>query len=315
VPSLERRGWVNKRWTTHKGHERGGKSITKTSLHKLLVNVTYAGKLKYKDEVNEGEHAAIVDAELWQRVQSLLRRNNRSGGAAVRNKFGALLKGLIRCLPCNCAMSHTLATKDKTKRYRYYVCSSAQKRGWHTCPSKSIPAPEIERLVVDQIRCIGKDPALLHETLARARDQGKADLTSLETERRGLERELGRWSVEIGKLLEQIAPGDVTSPATARLADLQERVRIAERRATEVREQVIALSRKMVDQKEVAQAMSLFDPVWDSLSPREQARVIQLLVEQVGYDGATGKVSITFHPSGIKTLADELTTLDEEHAA
>ena len=48
------------------------------------------------------------------------------------------------------------------------------------------------------------------------------------------------------------------------------------------------------------------DPqVWDTLSPREQARVIRLLVEQVNYDGEKGTVSVTFHPSGIKVLADE----------
>ncbi|MBA3480191.1 MAG: hypothetical protein H0T51_00115 [Pirellulales bacterium] len=60
--------------------------------------------------------------------------------------------------------------------------------------------------------------------------------------------------------------------------------------------------------------MALFDSVWDSLTPPEQVRVVQLLVERVDYDGATGKVSITFHPSGIKTLADELAGHDTEDA-
>jgi site-specific DNA recombinase len=90
------------------------------------------------------------------------------------------------------------------------------------------------------------------------------------------------------------------------LADLQDRIRGAERRATEIREQVLALRRSTVDESEISTALAMFDPVWDSLAPREQARIIQLLVERVDYDGATGKVSITFHPSGIKTLAEEL---------
>ena len=37
------------------------------------------------------------------------------------------------------------------KRYRYYTCSAAQKRGWHTCPSKSVPAALLERYVLAQI--------------------------------------------------------------------------------------------------------------------------------------------------------------------
>ncbi|MEQ9380130.1 MAG: recombinase family protein [Pirellulales bacterium] len=315
VQELDKRGWLNKRWTTRKGHERGGKSFTKTSLHKLLTNVTYAGKLKYKDEVHEGEHAAIVDGEIWQRVQLLLVRNGRTGGAAVRNKFGALLKGILHCVPCGCAMSPTHSTKNGKKRYRYYVCTSAQKRGWHSCPSKSIPAGEIERFVVDQIKCIGRDPALIHEIVTEAQSQGQSQVATLETEHRGLERELTRWNHEIQKLLEQIVPGEGNTPATARLADLQERIRDAERRATEIREQVIALNRNIVDQDEVTKAMAEFDPVWDSLTPREQTRVVQLLVERVDYDGAKGKVAIAFHPSGIKTLSDELAGHNTEEAA
>ena len=107
-------------------------------------------------------------------------------------------------------------------------------------------------------------------------------------------------------MVPQIAVGDENTPTAARLADLQERIRGAERRATEIREQVLGLSRSTVNEHDVAKAMAMFDPVWDSLTPREKARIIQLLVERVDYNGTTGKVAITFHPSGIKTLADEL---------
>lgn len=83
-------------------------------LHRLLTNVTYVGKLKYKDEVHDGEHDGIVDPEVWQRVQTLLARHGRTGGAEVRNKFGALLKGIIHCSACNCAMSPSHSTKKRS---------------------------------------------------------------------------------------------------------------------------------------------------------------------------------------------------------
>jgi hypothetical protein len=42
--------------------------------------------------------------------------------------------------------------------------------------------------------------------------------------------------------------------------------------------------------------------------------VIELLVERVNYDGDGGYISITFRPSGIKTLASELAERKEEAA-
>jgi len=191
VKELAALGWHNKRWITKKGREVGGRPFDKSDLFNLLTNVLYIGKITYKDEHHDGEHPAIVDEESFRRVQRILQRNGRSGGKHVRNRFGALLKGIMRCEACGCAMVHT-STKNGSKRYRYYVCGNAHKRGWHTCPSKSIPAQEIERFVIDQIRALGRDQALVAETLRQAREQALARISELEAERKALERQLTR---------------------------------------------------------------------------------------------------------------------------
>jgi site-specific DNA recombinase len=304
VQELERRGWTTKAWTTRQGHRRGGRPFTKTRLHHLLTNVAYVGKVRYKDEVHDGEHPAIIDADTWQRVQALLAHNGRSGGAPVRNRFGALLKGILRCVPCGCAMTPAHTTR-KGRRYRYYCCTAAQKRGWDTCPSKSIPAGEIERFIADQVRCVGKDPALWRETFAQAAAQTQARSAELDTERRGLERDRRRWATEMQALAAEVGrPGSAS--AAARLADLHERAHTAERRSADIDEEVAALGRRQVSEEEVERALAAFDPVWEALAPREQARVVELLVERVDYDGRSAEVSVTFRPTGIRALADEL---------
>jgi site-specific DNA recombinase len=307
IRELDRRGWRAKQWTTKKGHTRGGRRYTKEALYRLLTNVAYIGKVRYHEEVYPAEHPAIVNEALWHRVQDAMRHNGRNGGTGsgvTRNKYGALLKGLLHCGPCGCGMMHTYTAKGN-RRYRYYVCLNAQKRGWENCPTKSVPAAEIEWFVVDRIRAVGQDDKVLARTLEQARKQSREGLDALQGERRRLERELAQHSAAVRKLMDQAGtPGE--SPTAARLADLQERIRAAEQRATEVREQIIALGEKVVDEKELARALSLFDPVWNSLSPGEQARVMHLLVERVSYDGAEGKLSIAFRPTGIKALAEEM---------
>jgi site-specific DNA recombinase len=157
IEELARRGWLNKRWLTRKGHGRGGRPFTKPRLYELLRNVVYVGKVRYKHEVHPGEHVAIVDPAVWQQVQDLLREH---GGAHVeRRSSGALLGGLLRCQPCACAMTPAQARTHGGKRYRYYVCTAAQRRGWRTCPSKALPAAAIESFVIEQLRAFAGDPA------------------------------------------------------------------------------------------------------------------------------------------------------------
>jgi site-specific DNA recombinase len=265
--------------------------------------------------VHDGEHAGIIDPVLWQRVQATLQRNGRTGGALVRNKFGALLKGLLHCVPCSCAMTPAHTTRNGNKRYRYYTCVAAQKRGWNTCPSKSIPAGEIERYVINCIRVIYQDPTLLNDTLAAAHAEANARLDELRAERRNLVRQLGQWNAEVLNLLAEAGTNGGQSPALAQFADRHERIRADERRLAEIDEQMAALSSQRVDEDDVAQALSSFDPLWQSLAPREQARIVQLLVERVDYDGGQNTVAITFHPSGIKALADELAGRRQENCA
>jgi site-specific DNA recombinase len=308
IPTLREvtsRGWANKRWTMRNGQECGGKPFDKGTLYKLLTSRTYLGQVTYHDEVHPGEHAAIVEQDLWAKVQAVLSRNGNTAGAAVRNKYGALLRGLLHCSCCRCSMVHTYSQKaGDGKRYRYYVCLQAQKRGWHTCPSKSVPAGQIEQFVVDQIKRIGKDPALLEGTLRQMRQQQAKELADLQAEQRGLEREIKRHQAAMQRLASTVTPD------AAKLADTSEALRRAEMRLTTVREDIARVQHEAVNRDDVAAALAAFDPVWGELSPKEQARVIQLLVERVGYDGKNGTVSITFHRTGIKALAAE-TDLEE----
>jgi site-specific DNA recombinase len=95
------------------------------------------------------------------------------------------------------------------------------------------------------------------------------------------------------------------------LGELNDRIRSGEQRMTELRERAMTLGREIVDEREVARSLSAFDPVWETLAPREQARVVRLLVKRVDYDGVTGMVGVTFHPSGLRGLASEVGAPDQ----
>ncbi|MCC7473956.1 MAG: recombinase family protein [Pirellulales bacterium] len=309
VTELNRRGWTTKHWTTKKGVQRGGRLFTKNNLYALLTNVTYIGQIRYKDEVHPGAHEPLVSDELFRKAQALLERNGHTGGRAVRNKHGALLRGLLRCRPCGCAMSHTYTSKGN-RRYRYYVCGTAQQRGWSQCVAPSVPAGEIERFVVEQIRGIGGDAVVIAETVRQVRRQTEGDIERLSQERAALQQQLRDHHAKM-----QVAAAMTNHvERVSSLADVQQCIRSAERRLTEIDNDLIALRGQLVDEEMVTKVLADFDQLWDSLAPREQARVLELLIERIDYDGQHGSVSLTFHPCGIKALTQELAHRREEVA-
>src|SRR5262245_14427719 len=161
----------------------------------------------------------------------------------VRNGFGALLKGLLRCTACDAAMCHS-HTGRGSKRWRYYICTAAQRKGDKTCPARSLPAGPIEEVVVGQVRRIGTDPALQEAVFAQARQQDETRLAELEAERRTVEKDLARWAAQQRAAAREARADDAEAAAVGRLADLEERIADAERQLVAVKEQAHELRRR-----------------------------------------------------------------------
>jgi hypothetical protein len=125
----------------------------------------------------------------------------------------------------------------------------------------------------------------------------------MESERGGLERDLLRGQGELRKLLAEVGSGVTNGGVVSRLAQLQERVGQVEQRIARLRSQREALQQERLDEAEATRALAGMDPAWETMTLEEQACIVRLLVSQVNYDGAQGKVAITFHPLGLKTLA------------
>ena len=116
---LAARGIVSKRRTAVDGSPYGGQRFSRGALYLMLKKPVYRGQIVHKDKTFPGEHAAIVDDELWRKVQSQLeehRVERREGDSAIEP---SVLTGLLfdaRSEP----MTPTHAVKKGT-RYRYYI--------------------------------------------------------------------------------------------------------------------------------------------------------------------------------------------------
>jgi site-specific DNA recombinase len=164
-----------------------------------------------------------------------------------------------------------------------------------------LPAHEIETFVIDQIRCIGRDPEVIGETIRQSRLQTTQRMDSLTEEQNRLEKEQAKYE----RSTQLVVSSDHATKDTNRLAELQSRLQPIEQRLTTIRNELQTLERELIDENDVGRALAEFDALWQSLKVAEQTRLIRLLIERVDYSGEEGTIAITFQPTGIRTLIEQ----------
>jgi site-specific DNA recombinase len=156
-----------------------GKPIEKGYLYRVLNNRVYIGEAVHKGVAHPGEHKAIIDRKLWDKVQAILGESPRKRGAHSRAQMPALLKGILFG-PDGAAMTPT-HTRRHGRLYRYYVSNKVLRQGADTCPLPRIPAGEIEASVVQQVRALLRAPEVVVQTWRAAR-ASLPDLTEAEVQ-------------------------------------------------------------------------------------------------------------------------------------
>ena len=167
---LKSEGIVSKIRISAKGLQKGGAPFARGALYHLLQNRIYLGEIPHKGTSYPGEHQAIVDRDLWDKVQARLTANRRARQTGSRTKSPSLLTGLLfdgngqRMTP-----SHS---NKKGQLYRYYV-SRTLISGPRTAKDRGrrLPAREIETLVTDRLyRYLGDEASMLDAVAAEIRD-------------------------------------------------------------------------------------------------------------------------------------------------
>ena len=136
-------------------------------LYILLNNRTYIGEVTHKGNSYPGEHRAIIESPLWNKVHAILKESPRQRAANTRRQTPAPLKGLLFG-PDGRALTPA-HTRKGSKLYRYYVATGVIKRGPEACVIRRVPAAEVEAAVIDQVRACLRTPDIIVQTWKQAR--------------------------------------------------------------------------------------------------------------------------------------------------
>jgi site-specific DNA recombinase len=173
-------------------------------------------------------------------------------------------------------MTPAQAAKNGGKRYRYYVCTAAQRCGWRTCPSKALPAAAVEGFVLEQLRALAADPAAWSKALGSTLAQQRLllALAEKEAEARTLDQELARLRAAYGK----------ASPA--------QRVALQE---------INTLKRAPGSDSDRIQTLTALAETGDGAPTAEQAQLVHRLVQRIDYNGVQGKLTIVLRQHETET--------------
>ena len=150
---LASKGIVSKTHITRKGKEIGGRPFSRGALFHSLRNPIYIGKIRHKDTVHDGAHPAIIDPELFDKVQAKLHAGSRKHRVRKqRSRMNAPLTGKLFDAAGE-VMSPAWSTGRSGKSYRYYVSASLQQGLAKPDPNlvQRLPAEEIERIVIETL--------------------------------------------------------------------------------------------------------------------------------------------------------------------
>ena len=134
------------RWITG-----GGNPWTARQVLAILTNHTYAGLVAHENKFHEGCHQALVERELFHRVQDLIadRRTAAPRQRGGRATFPWVLCGILFCGNCGRPMgTHTVRFGPVVRCY--YRCRSTA-GGREACKGVMISAGEVETAVLTEI--------------------------------------------------------------------------------------------------------------------------------------------------------------------
>lgn len=211
---------------------RGARQWWRQVVHQILSNPIYKGEWHYgkvdwrtrtprdPKDVIIIPVPAIVDADLFERVQAKLRQARRLYANRGRRQY--LLSGITRCGDCGAPMCGIYAKWWHVWERRYTCRRPAGANGFEGCkPVKMVIADDLEKLVWEQVCAVVADPDALARRAAAdcpQIDQIKAELKRIET--RLAETNKGREA-----LLDALSAGvvDLDDSVKARLVDLKKR--------------------------------------------------------------------------------------------
>ncbi|MEH6891175.1 recombinase family protein [Bacillus sp. JJ864] len=284
---------LNKRGVTTKT----GKNFSIPAIKLIVNNNIYTGMMvwkKYQDWntkrrtgkaepiIAEGIHDAIIDEDLWTRVQKVneLQKNSFSSNRNFNGNF--LLTGILRCPKCGAG---TVMTKIKKKNsddyYLYYMCQAYHSKGREVCSANLVNKDQVEQQVLNVISLLVNEDdivtALINELNSDNDKVNEVHIADIKIFKKQLSKAYDKRT----KLDNDYFEGNIESSTYNRLMNgLQIEINKLKRNIRES-ENEITKNYSMINKEEVIHALKNFNKFFKMVNDEERKLLIRSLIKEI----------------------------------
>ena len=249
--------------------------ITENTVSRILTNLFYTGRVLNSDDeyISSISHEAIVDDELFNRVQAMLKKKKVS--VHYVEKLNELLRGFVRCSECNRVYTpytkkgiqyyNSRCTKECSNNFKNFNFNFIQEKIEGLITNLYFTDEEIEQMDAR----VGTDIALLEESrnkeldqLERKKKKVREDLTYIRSNKLTLLK-TGVYTPE-GLIEEE-------NKLNKQLIDFQEQEQVSD----------VAMHETMKDVQKLSELVKNVVPYYQFANPQEKEQIARVIFSEL----------------------------------
>ena len=304
----------------NKGREK--KKFSGDAIKYILTNSLYIGKVSFNKRVGRkivervefsGIHEAIIDKDIWEKVQRLIKEKKGQPSRVMNGK--ALLTGKMKCPYCGASMvigTSVYKRKDGTKsKYIFYKCSQKTAKGDNACDMKHIvKGKEIERQVIDKLRILGESNKILEDVIQGIKSENEKNIEPLKEEAELVLQKINKAKERRKKIFDLFLDGTLKKESIQdEIEETEKIIRANERRLSDIKSDLEAVEIcGGIDQEKIKNMIkSIFDE-FDNVDIDSKKMIIQILIKEVFIknDGTLDRVQLKLDKKMLKDLGVSL---------
>lgn len=182
--------------------EKGYRAFRRDAVLRMLKNPIYEGKIKYKHELYDGQHQAIIRQKTFEAVQYILLNKDKRERTCLfnRNEVG-ILRGLLICGCCHAPMTPASCQSHGVRRY-YYTSTKAKYYGYHHCSNGAVPVALMDECMTKIVTPLISDINVLNGLINKICPDKSAEIYKvMRNPEKIIERMTERDKLQLMKLL------------------------------------------------------------------------------------------------------------------